>query len=427
MRELKIKNSNEHYYTFTTPNGLPVYMWVNPAKTNFYLGLCVKYGSLDTEFSCNGVNYKVPSGTAHYLEHVKFHTSMGEASDLLYDLGCDSNAYTSYKETVFEAYGNENINEASRILLDFVYDNYFTKKIIEDERGIILEEANSKKDSPHYNYYHKLQNACFKNYKYKEPVIGYEKDIKEISLEDVSLVHDFFYRPENVFMIITGNFDPEELKKTICDNEKDRKFKDIGKIKVNKISEPIAVVDKKLSVESKQIFNKQGKYVIKAHKKQFKDLDMDEVVVALRFMFDANFSQSSDFYEYLVQNDLSSGFGYGVTDYDDVILLSFGFRTDKIKEVTKLIKDKLNNMVITEEDVKRIININKASNILKYDNVYAVANLFIDLLVFQGNIENIRLEKVLKMKKTKIEKIYKMLDLDNCIEAELIPSKKKNN
>ncbi|MCR5787533.1 MAG: hypothetical protein K6G37_00340, partial [Bacilli bacterium] len=66
-------------------------------------------------------------------------------------------------------------------------------------------------------------------------------------------------------------------------------------------------------------------------------------------------------------------------------------------------------------------------NILKYDNVYAVANLFIDLLVFQGNIENIRLEKVLKMKKTKIEKIYKMLDLDNCIEAELIPSKKKNN
>ena len=47
----------------------------------------------------DNVKYTVPSGTAHYLEHLKFNTSEGDVTALFSDLGCDSNAYTSTTET----------------------------------------------------------------------------------------------------------------------------------------------------------------------------------------------------------------------------------------------------------------------------------------------------------------------------------------
>ena len=44
MKEIKIKSSGETIYTFNVPSGLPVYMWVNKAKTNVNMTLTVKYG-----------------------------------------------------------------------------------------------------------------------------------------------------------------------------------------------------------------------------------------------------------------------------------------------------------------------------------------------------------------------------------------------
>ena len=215
MKEIKIKDTNEVVYTFNAPTGLPVYMWVNKDKSNVHISLTVKYGSTGTEFTCNKVKYSVPTGTAHYLEHIKFHLKDRDASDILYDLGCDSNAYTSLNETSFEVYANDNIYEASKILLDFVYDNYFTKKLVDNERGIILEECNSGKDDPDYEFFRATTSNYLVKSFHRNPVIGYEKDIKKISIDDVSLVHDFFYRPENMFMVVTGDFDPEQKMKII--------------------------------------------------------------------------------------------------------------------------------------------------------------------------------------------------------------------
>ena len=153
MKEITIKCSDEKILTFNTKSKLPVYMYVNEKKQNTYISLVVKYGSNYTEFKCNGVNYNVPTGTAHFLEHLKFHLKDNDVNDLFLDLGSDTNAYTSIRETVYEVFANENIYEATKLLLDFVYDDYFSKKILESERGIILEEANLKKDDITYEFY----------------------------------------------------------------------------------------------------------------------------------------------------------------------------------------------------------------------------------------------------------------------------------
>lgn len=49
-------------------------------------------------------------------------------------------------------------------------------------------------------------------------ITGEVEDIKEISLDDVEIVYDTFYHPKNMFLTITGNFNPYEMAKTVEDN-----------------------------------------------------------------------------------------------------------------------------------------------------------------------------------------------------------------
>ena len=85
MKEIKINKKQETIYSFNAPTGLPVYMWPTTSKKNVHLSLVVKYGSTGTNFTCNNVKYSVPTGTAHYLEHLKFHLKNEDASNLLVD------------------------------------------------------------------------------------------------------------------------------------------------------------------------------------------------------------------------------------------------------------------------------------------------------------------------------------------------------
>lgn len=413
MKEVKIKSANEVIYTFNAPTGLPVYMWVNKDKNNVHMSLNVKYGSVGTEFKCNNIKYSVPTGTAHFLEHIKFHLKDCDASNLFYDLGCDSNAYTSLNETSYEVFANDNIYDAAKVLLNFVYDNYFTKKIIDNERGIILEECNSYKDDPDYEFFRKTTMSYLTKSNYRNPVIGYEKDIKTITVDDVSLVHDFFYRPDNMFMVITGNFDTEKMMKTICENEKERKFKNIGKVEIIKNKEPKGFATNNLVVYNKNSLNTQGTYIIKSLEKDFKGLTKDEILIALRVLIRANFGISSDFYEDIIQNNIATRFSSSVSYDDGVLGISFNYISDKCSELVKLIENKLNNMIITKEDIDRAKKLNTTNSIMRYDNIYNVSSYIIASIIDNNEINDNKYQILNKLTVKKVNDVFKNIDLNN--------------
>jgi len=425
MKEIKINNTDEKILTFKTKSNLPVYMWVNNQKKNVFITLNVRYGSKNIKFKCNNQEYTVPTGTAHYLEHLKFHLKDADASDLIFDLGCDSNAYTSLNETSYEVYANENIYEACKILLDFVQDNFFTKKLVNAERGIILEEANASKDNPKTEYYQKINNILFDNLSIKHPVIGYEKDINKIELDDISLVHEYFYRPENMFMVITGSFDPEEMKKVICENEIDRKYKDVGKISVVKEKEPKKLKENKLIVHSKNCANTLVKYIIKTVESDYKGYTKEEVLCALKALFYANFGTGSDFYEEIMQNHMATYFGRNVSYDDGVICLTLTIESEEYEKVIKLVDEKLKNMTISKEELNRYINVLKSSLIMKFDNIYGVASSIIGSLIDDNVVDNNRLATTKKLTIKKINDIYSKVDIKNTLTAVLKPEKKK--
>lgn len=417
MKEIKIKSSDEVILTFNAPTGLPVYMWVNKDKNNVHMSLNVKYGSTGTEFSCNNVKYTVPTGTAHFLEHIKFHLKGQEASNLFYDLGCDSNAYTSLNETSFEVFANDNIYEAAKLLLNFVYDNYFTKKMIDSERSIILEECNSNNDDPDYEFFRETTLNYLVKSNHRNPVIGYEKDIKNISIDDVSLVHDFFYRPENMFMVITGDFDPEEMMKAINDNESERNFKKLGNIEIKKNKEPKSFLNKELKLINKKCVNTQGSYFIKCLEKDFKGYKKEEVLVALRVLIRTNFGITSDFYEDVIQNGIATGFSANVSYDDGVYGITFGYTTERIDEIVKLIEDKLSNLTLTTEDIDRAKKRYITNSIMRYDNIYRVSSFIISCIIDDGEINENKYEVLKKLTVKKIFEIFSRVDVKNKMTA----------
>ena len=423
MKEIKINESNEILYTFNTSTNLPVYMWVNNKKKNTYMGLGVKYGSSGTNFKCNGSSYSVPTGIAHYLEHIKFYLKDADASELFVDMGCDTNAYTSFKETVFEVYANDNIYDAAKLLLNFVFDDYFSKNIIENERGVIIEEANSGKDDPEYEFYINFLKNYFLKSNYKNSVVGTEKDINEISLDDIKLVYDFFYKPENMFLVITGNFDPKKMEEEILNNELKRNIKTPYLAKVIDEVETEDLKVREYIVKSPNCKNTKGKITIKTSMNSFKGYKKEEVLVALRALCSAKFGLSSDFYEYLTQNNLVTDFYTFVSYEAGIISIEFDYCTNKEKKVKELIFDSLKTIKITDEELNRYQKYAELKYIMKFDNIYSVAASIIYNLVENNNPLFKEMSLIKSLTKSKVNNIYKKVNINNYLYGLLKPKK----
>lgn len=425
MKEIKINSAGEVIYNFVTPSKLPVYMWVNKDKNNVHMSLVVKYGSSGINFSCANVKYQVPTGSAHFLEHIKFYMKNADATELFYNLGCSSNAYTSLNETAFEVYANQNVPEALKLLLNFVYDNYFTKKIVENEKSIIVEEANTDKDDPEYEYYLKSNQSFLPKSNHRIPVIGYEKDINEISIDDISLIHNFFYRPENMFLVITGNFDKDELEKVIIENENNRVFKDIGKIKIDVPKESKEMLEKEIVIYSDKSSIAKGKYFIKTLLSDFKGYKKNEVLVALRTLMNVNFGFSSDFYEDVILSGTATKLYYSVTFDDNVIGIVFSITSEDPYKVFNLIEKKLKDLKITKEDINRVIKNNRTNAIMRFDNIYAVTSYIIAAIIDNDKLDDSKFEILNELTPKKILDIYKCVDQKNVMKSILKPKQKK--
>lgn len=413
MQEIEIKSSKEKIYKFTTDNKLDVYLWPNKKRNNTYITLTTKCGSIYTDFKVGDVEYSVPRGTHHYLEHLKFQMKDIDANKLIFDLGCETNAYTSLKETSYEVSGNSNIHEALGILLDFVFNDYFTKKSVSDERGIILEEARMNQDNPDYIFYLKKLDNYFPDSIYKDPVIGYETDINKITIDDISLVYDTFYRPENMFLIITGNFDLEETKNFIINHEKDRPAKPFKNIKLieHKIKEGFK--EKKYIVKHERCMQKQFDYAIKTNFSKFKGYSKKEVLIALRSLMYTNFGVISDFRENMLKENPEVSFSYSVNYDNGIIGLTFEGVADDPEYVTEKIKEQLRNISLTKEDLELLKKSEHRFTITRFENIYNVADFILTSLINNNEVSDDNHNILNNIKLKTILDIYKNVNLDN--------------
>ena len=210
-----IENSKikEKLYIEKLDNGLTI--MVLPKKTRKkYIVWSANFGSVDNKFYAPGeeVVTVVPDGIAHYLEHKLFEQENGENSlDVLTSIGVDANAYTTNDHTAYLYECTENFDEALEEFMDYVQNPYFTDENVEKERGIIEQEIMMYDDYPEWALYMNAMKCMYKDNEINIDVAGTKETNAKITKEKLYKIYNSFYRPENMIIVLSGDFIPEEV------------------------------------------------------------------------------------------------------------------------------------------------------------------------------------------------------------------------
>lgn len=422
MEKINIEGIDETIYKGICDNGLEVYIWPSEKVKTTYMTLSVKYGSLDTEFKVDGKQYNVSNGTAHFLEHIKFNQKDGtSAHEYFTKLGADTNAFTTFKYTSYLVYTIDNIKENLCHLLDFVFEPFFNNKMIQKEKGIIIEEAKMGKDSPGTLSYFGVNQALFQKSKYRNFVTGDVDDIKKISLNDIKIVYDSFYVPNNMFLCITGNVNPLEIFEIVKENQKDNQ-KSEHKVEKIKTSEPEEVNEVYKKIKS-NLMSPMGTIALKIPKKKFKgytDLDIKEY---LSLALNINFGSTSEFKDELMSSKLVTGLGTNVSISDGYVIIKINFDSRFPDEIVKMIEDKLNNLELSKKDFTRKVNASVATCILAFEDVEIVNSTIQEQLINYDKIIYDYKTYLENLDYKILEDITKKINMDNKVTFIMVPNK----
>ena len=174
-----------------------------------YCALHVKTGTRYEE--------KNQGGLAHFTEHLLFKgtetKSAGTVNSFIERLGGELNAYTTKEETVIHATVlKEDLRKAVGLLMDIAFRCTFPDKEIEKERGVVLEEINTYKDSPAEQIYDDFEEYLFEGTPLSMPVLGKTRYLKKIDRDIVCAYYRKMFRPENMYFTIVADIEESRAR-----------------------------------------------------------------------------------------------------------------------------------------------------------------------------------------------------------------------
>jgi len=213
MQIIENNKIKEKVYIEKLENGLTIMVFPKNTKKK-YIIWSTNFGSIDNKFYSNGEETltTVPDGIAHYLEHKLFEQENGRNSlDVLTTIGVDANAFTTNDHTAYLFECTDNFDEALVEFMNYVQNPYFTDENVEKERGIIEQEIMMYDDYPEWAVYMNLMKAMYKDNEINIDVAGTKETIAEIDKDKLYKIYHSFYKPENMVLVVCGDFEPERI------------------------------------------------------------------------------------------------------------------------------------------------------------------------------------------------------------------------
>lgn len=415
MKKTNIDKLKLELYQEKLDNGLEIYIIPKNNCNNIYATISTKYGSNIDEFVPikSKKMKKFPLGIAHFLEHKMFEMEDGtDPFEIYSNNGADANANTSNYKTTYLFSGPQYFKENLNYLLDYVQTPYFTDKNVEKEKGIIIQEIKMYQDDPYTVLYEKAIYNSFIKHPIKMPVIGDIENVKSITKEDLYECYNTFYNPGNMFVVITGNVDPEETIELIKQNQEKKQFDKEEEIKLKTYEEPDRV-DKKSEIIKMDINLPKLALSYKINYKNM-NLNLRDALAYLSIIFDINLGATSIINEELKDdNIITSNIDFTFMYTDTHILVTIFGETDKIEKLSSKLEKQINNLEITEEEFDRKkLNI-ASSYIFMSDNIFSMNEKVMNNIIKYNEIkiDDIKYTKRLDYKKAK--QIIKELDLKN--------------
>jgi len=154
-------------------------------------------------------------GLSHFIEHMMFKGTkkrgLGQIDAEIKELGGYNNAFTSYDATnYYIVVPSENIEKAIEIQFDALTESVFDENEIDKERHIIIDELKKSLDNPTVFTMQKLMNLSFKKY-YKDPIIGYEENLKGYTRDSIVKFFNKYYVPDNIVIVVSGDVNSSRI------------------------------------------------------------------------------------------------------------------------------------------------------------------------------------------------------------------------
>lgn len=425
MKTIKLNGVDEVIYYKKLDNGLDVYLYNKEDANNNYVTFTTKFGSIYNEFTPIGKSkmIKVPNGIAHFLEHKVFAQEEDPQPDEFFaESGALSNAYTTFKNTTYLFSGPSKLKENICFLLDYVQQPYFTDDNVDSEKGIITQEIHMCDDNPQDVMYEHIRKNAFYNNPFKNSIIGTVEDINSITKETLFTCYNTFYHPENMFLVVTGNFDPNEIINSIEENQKQKQFKKLDKINIKEYKEKDTVVKEKEIIDSNTEISKVS-YNIKISLKNL-NLSKRKYNIYLFIIFSILFDESSIFDEEAKKEKIITNTLYlNILNCDTHALISLINETNCYDQLLDKIKETLKNINIKEEDLERKKKVLISNEIFSFENLEVINEMIIDNVIFENKIEENMIDILHSLNKEELDEVISTLDLSN---NEVVILKNKN-
>lgn len=211
---------DEKVISGTLDNGLTYFIRENNyPKGQAQLRLIVKVGS--------AYENEDEQGIAHFVEHLVFrgsdHFRDWEIIDYLESIGAefgpDTNAYTSFEETVYmlniPLEQEESLEKALLILSDFAGRAHLKSEMIEAERGVVLDELRMRDSAEARAAMKEYSWLCEgSSYENRFPV-GKPEIVRNSSHETVRNFYKRHYRPDNIAVVAVGDFESRKVEEFV--------------------------------------------------------------------------------------------------------------------------------------------------------------------------------------------------------------------
>lgn len=416
MKKINIAKIDEEIFYDKLDNGLEVFFYPRENCQNVYATLTTKFGSIYKSFVPIGKTkfLTVPDGIAHFLEHKIFAQEDGEDVALFFEKsGTSYNAHTSLKSTTYEVSGPNNMIQNILFLLDYVQSPYFTLENVEMEKGIIKEEINMCNDNPWNILYDKIRYNTFKEDSIRYSISGSTSDIDKINKELLYECYNTFYHPSNMFLVVTGNFDKEQLLKCIKENQDKKNFREYKEVKLKKIKEPNSVYKKDEIVICNTNIPKFS-YNIKVPIDNIKDISKRKLMLYLYIVMNILFDETSEFSFKLKEEEIiTNNIDFDMLNTDKHILISLINETFNYEVLKNRIEEVLKDFVVCEKSFDRKKKVLISNELFGYDSIVVINNIITDNILFDGKIENDIISIIESLNMDELNKILKMIDFTN--------------
>lgn len=182
-------------------------------------GSAVAYCSLSIKCGTrNEAGYH--KGIAHFTEHTIFKgTAKRRASVInscLERLGGELNAFTTKEEIVFHATVlKEDLGKAAGLLFELATCPTFPEHEVETEKGVVIDEIHSYKDSPAEDIYDKFEEMVFEGHPLGTNILGTTASVKRITRDElIRFVRDKFTADRMAFSIV-ADIDEKKMERQV--------------------------------------------------------------------------------------------------------------------------------------------------------------------------------------------------------------------